>query len=159
MKTKKFWRASTMIALILGTLVSFYSCGKECKCNGDCHGTQCSAPCADDCKCTQTKPMASIVGRWVAIIDEEDGETFVMKFREDGTGYGCEGHKENSVKTYPEYQFSYKIVGNEIQIQPYVKDSKWDNMWLDFTLSSDGKKLTIYGLDDDDLSVLHFTKD
>lgn len=53
-----------MLVLAIGVVTSFTSCGdddkdtivpeKKCECGGDCHGTKCSAPCADDCKCSQT---------------------------------------------------------------------------------------------------------
>lgn len=153
MKTKKLWGTVTMAALILGIFVSFYSCKKdECKCNGDCHGTQCSAPCANNCKCTITK--ASIVGRWVAIYDEEYGDKYVMVFREDGTGYGCEEEIESG--NYSFSQFSYTLRDGKINL--YGNGSIFNGMKLDYDLSSDGNKLTIYGMDDNDLSVLHFTR-
>lgn len=87
MKTKKLWGTATLIVLILGTLVSFYSCGKDeetCKCNGDCQGTQCSAPCGSDCKCTQ--PKNKLLGTWY-LFDGEIQKQYLLTFNADGSGY------------------------------------------------------------------------
>lgn len=126
-----------MLVLVFGISVTFTSCGDDDETQEN----------------NATKP--SIVGRWVAVINEE-GSTYVMKFSEDGTGYGSEGQKEASHRKNERYQFNYTVLEKEIYFFGY--NSMFDGLKLDYTLSDDGNNLTIYGVDKDDLSVLHLVK-
>lgn len=95
-----------------------------------------------------------LVGIWVCDWDDEDD--YIFCFREDGTGYDyftSEGLDEYDY-------FSYKVRGNNITL--YYKDGVGDDeywkMTIEYDLSKDGKLLTLYDLDDDDMQVVHFTR-
>lgn len=131
MKQTKFnWMTILMVAILS---VGFVSCGK----NDD-----------DDIGGT-----SSIIGTWVC--DFDTTTDYVICFMSDGTGYGYfteDGLEEDD-------HFSYKV--REDKITLYYHSSYADNYWnktIEYDLSSDGKRLTLYGMDDNDMAVLHFTK-
>ena len=92
----------------------------------------------------------SLVGTWVC--DFDPATDYIVCFKADGTGYSYfteDGLDENDY-------FSYKVRGDQITL--YYHDSIYWNMTIEYDLSSDGKRLTLYGIDDNDMAVLHFTK-
>lgn len=96
---------------------------------------------------------ASIVGTWVC--DFDPATYYIVCFKADGTGYDYFTEDGLDEDDY----FSYKVRGDQITL--YYHDSDEDDYWnmtIEYDLSSDGKRLTLYGMDDNDMAVLHFTK-
>lgn len=99
-----------MLILIIGA-TTFTSCGDKCKCNGDCHGIQCSAPCADDCRCTMDNQHVSnpIVGtKWVA----ENGKYLYFKTQTAGIYY--EGDSYDKGDPYEDFSYTFNSKDNTI---------------------------------------------
>ncbi len=125
-----------MLVMMLSTVTLLSSCGDDDE--------------DDPTPIPTPNPEVSIVGLWQAEYDEN--EYFVMCFKENGKGYGCEKGKEDKARS----QFSYQLKGDKIYF--YGDDTIWENVVVEYELSKDGKQLTIYGVDDNDLSVLHFKR-
>ena len=100
------------------------------------------------------KETPTLIGVWVC--DFEPGVEFIICFKDDHTGYyyftGLDDKDERD-------DFSYKV--REDKITLYYYDSDEDYYWnetIEYDLSSNGKSLTLYGFDDNDMAVLHFKK-
>lgn len=93
-----------------------------------------------------------IVGKWVCYDDAYGDpwfEPLVYQFDSDGTGY--EWFQEEPFSDRSE--FTYTITESKIRIRwNYATDN------IRYEISSNGKSLVLYGLDDNDMSELHFVK-
>lgn len=98
-------------------------------------------------------PQEMIVGKWICYEDaygDPWDEPFVIQFDSDGTGYLWD-------QTFPfseREEFSYIIMESKLRIK--FED---EVIIVRYSLSSNGKKLTLYGFDDDDMEELYFTKE
>ena len=104
--------------------------------------------CGDDNE-EEKDGSASIVGTWVCDFHVETD--YIICFKADGTGYDYFTEDGLDEDDY----FSYKVRGDKITL--YYHDSD-DDVTIEYDLSSDGKQLTLYGMDDNDMAVLHFTR-
>lgn len=104
-----------LLTLILVIVVGFSSCSKDegCKCKGDCHGTQCSTPCADDCVCTISSVSYDIVGTWNS--PTENNEYLQLVFNKNGTGkYNI--YYKNELNYELDYTYIYDKVKSSVKI-------------------------------------------
>ncbi|MCQ2247354.1 MAG: hypothetical protein MJZ69_11310 [Bacteroidaceae bacterium] len=97
----------------------------------------------------------SIIGTWRIDNWLDGGGYYEFCFKEDGTGY--EECQEYSGKQVEHWDISYKVREGKITIY-YGEDEDWWDWTLDFDISIDGKILTIYGMDDDDMKVMKFKR-
>ena len=111
-----------------------------------------AAACSDD----KDEPQVAtgLIGEWECMVDAYGDfwdEPLIFVFNEDGTGYEWFSDEPYSYRT----RFTYTTTSSELRIK-FDSESYFDE--LRYKLSSNGKSLTIYGLDDDDMSELHFTR-
>lgn len=105
---------------------------------------------------------ASIVGEWKCIFDaygDRWDEPLIFCFDKDGTGYEWFSDEPFSWR----WNFLYTIQGSSLLRIEYYDDYDGEiNIFRTditrFELSSDGNSLVIYGIDDDDMSELHFSR-
>ncbi|MDE7409700.1 MAG: hypothetical protein K2N09_06730 [Muribaculaceae bacterium] len=94
-----------------------------------------------------------IVGKWECKLDaygDPWDEPLIMFFDSDGTGYQwfpSEGPFSDRM------EFSYVVTSSKLK----VKD-QYGTYELKYEISSNGKTLIIYGLDDNDMEELWFTR-
>lgn len=114
------------LVLFLCTVISFSSCDDDkCPCKGDCHGTQCSAPCADDCMCTLERNK--IVGKWKSTWDNGYA---ILTFKEDGSGTLIDGsgNNVNNATFYYKYdEDTYLLTLMVSGIEPHRILLEWIN--------------------------------
>ena len=91
-----------------------------------------------------TPAPTSIVGTWIS-------QEMTAQFNSNGTGYIVE--TGDAIKSDDYFTYSLDTTNKRITLI-YSNGTRT----LDYVLSSDGNTLTIYGLDDDDLAVVRFTK-
>ena len=107
----------------------------------------------DDDDDVRKDDVSSLIGVWVCDFDPETD--YIICFKEDGTGYDYfteDGMDDDD-------NFSYKVRDDKITLYYYDSyDDEYYNCTIEYDLSKDGKRLTLYGLDDNDMAVLHFTK-
>ena len=115
----------------------------------------------DDDDDKQDSTADALVGTWVCDFDEDTD--YIFCFKSDGTGYDYFTEDGLDEDDY----FSYKVRGKTITL--YYEEHGWDyrynepeteyyNITIEYDLRQNGKSLTLYGLDDNDMAVLHFTK-
>lgn len=106
----------------------------------------------DDQEQTETE-TPTLIGIWIC--DFESDIDFIICFKEDGTGYDYfTGNTEEERE-----EFSYKVRDDKITF--YYWDSyegKYYNRTVEYDLSSNGKSLTLFGMDNNDMAVLHFKR-
>jgi len=109
--------------------------------------------CSDDDKDEPNQdPQELIVGKWVCNYDAYGDwwdEPLVYQFDSDGSGYEWFQDEPFSDRM----EFMYSITESKIRIK-----TKYDTYNIRYEISSNGKSLVLYGLDDDDMNELHFVK-
>ena len=121
----------------------------------------CLSACGDDNEKNEPNngntPQEMIIGTWVctsdAYGDRWDGPLQVV-FKDDKTGYSWWQDEPFSKRDL----FSYSISKTEITLR-FIDDGEFvDTVVLEYEFSKDENSITVYGFDDNDMSVLRFTK-
>lgn len=110
--------------------------------------------CGDDDKDEPKDEQNSIVGKWKCTEDAFGNlwdEPLIYLFDEDGTGYEWFSDEPYSYRN----EFIYTATASKLRIN-YIEDSEVAN--LRYELSKNGNKLKIYGIDDNDMSELEFSR-
>lgn len=110
--------------------------------------------CGDDDKDEPKDEQNNIVGKWKCVEDAYGDlweEPLIYYFDEDGTGYEWFTDEDYSDRI----EFSYTATSSKIRIN-YYEDLEVSN--LRYELSNNGNKLIIYGLDENDMSELKFSR-
>lgn len=109
--------------------------------------------CGNDDKDEPNENHPSVVGKWECIYDSYGDfwdEPLIYVFDEEGTGYQWFSDEPFSYRL----EFTYSITSSKLKIK-----TKYDDVYnLRYELSSDGRNLTLYGWDDDDMSILKFSR-
>ena len=107
--------------------------------------------CGDDDDDDTPSDSQSIVGKWKCTHDAYGDlwdDPYYIIFKSDGTGY--EYFEDEDV-----WRFEYVATSTKLTL--YYDDDSTPDI-LTYSITSNGKKLTIIGMDDDDMSVLEFTR-
>lgn len=111
--------------------------------------------CGDDDDDDTPSDSQSIVGKWKCTHDAYgdlfDGPYYII-FKSDGTGYDYFDGGEEGGRIW---RFEYVATSTVLTL--YYEDDSTPDV-LTYSMTSNGKKLTIIGMDDDDMSVLEFTR-
>lgn len=108
--------------------------------------------CSNDNDEEALNPQEKIIGKWICYEDaygEPWDEPLVYQFDSGGTGYEWFQDEPFSHRM----EFTYTITESKIRIK--ADDSVYN---IRYEISSNGKSLVLYGLDDNDMEVLHFVK-
>lgn len=105
---------------------------------------------------TKTK-AATIVGNWRCMYDAYgdlwDAPLYYV-FNEDGTGYEWFSEEPYSDRLKFKYKASSFVLNLTYWSDYYREWEDYDD-YVTYELSKDGNSLTLYGMDDNDMSVLH----
>jgi len=99
-----------------------------------------------------------IIGTWIYHYENNNSDVSydeIVCFKSNGTGYERVIMYSSSLdaKEEAQFDFTYKINGNEVTV--FFDDKTITRM---FIISDDGKKLTLYNLDDGGDSATTYTK-
>ena len=103
--------------------------------------------------CGDDEPASSsIVGKWYCASDSySEPMDFIMCFLNDGTGY-CYWTDDRDDVSY----FDYQVDGNKIKL---LGSEYWlTNVTVTYKIYDNNKRMTMYGLDDNDLEKLDFER-
>lgn len=128
---------SIMLAVLMS--IAFIACDND-KSNGD----------------EISQPQDYLVGQWQCKLDaygDPWDEPLIMQFDADGSGYYWFSDEPFSER----YEFDYVATSSKIKMWE-EEDGYQYHYDLRYEMSSNGKNLTIYDFDDDDMEVLKFVR-